>query len=355
MTRNAVARSLTVAVIAVSLINPFVRADLQQALTDGQAGRFTEARTALSEQIADLEQQLARADIQTIGRNCAAIGFNSMLIKVASDCIDGTLPPEQGKALYEAAQAAGDGQLPDAASLARKVISDKPLYAPAHFILGRILMGRCLQDGVDCEDAIGAYRKAVELDATLTLAHLDMGILHSVRDEASPAVAAWEAACGPNADPAASRWAHLMLSILYCSSEDWAEAQTHASQAESLGLAIPEELRSELDRHPAAAAAADDSAAESSETQTPRPRGQGNFFSGLFGPIVFIVSAPGIIFSTSHEGSNLVDSLLAQTWGAGSASYRLGFICGVLILVMVVGGIGSATSPSKKPDSQPKE
>ena len=75
---------------------------------------------------------------------------------------------------------------------------------------------------------------------------------------------------------------------------------------------------------------------------TTEQTGQGNFITGLFGPLVFLVSAPKILFSTTPEGSSLVDALLAQTWGKGTASYRVGFVCGAILLLSIPGIIGSA-------------
>jgi hypothetical protein len=75
--------------------------------------------------------------------------------------------------------------------------------------------------------------------------------------------------------------------------------------------------------------------------QTTGHIGEGNFVTGFFGPLVFLVSAPSILLSPTPEGSSLVNSLFAQTWGKGSSSYRFGFIFGCIILISIPGAAGS--------------
>lgn len=249
MTRKWFIRCLTSASIGILLSCSAVHANLQQALQDGQAGRFKDARKFLSEQTVRLEQQMKQPDIFVAGRNCAAIGFNSMLIRIASDCIDGHLSPEHGKTLYEAAQKAAAGQLAKASSLAEQVTSVQPAYAPGFLIQGRILMGRCLQENTDCEKAIATFRKALELNAELTTAHLDLAMLYLNRNDSNSAMTEYEAACADKSDPAVAKWSHLMLALLYSEKEQWAKAKQHALQAKLMGLSISGELLAGIERH----------------------------------------------------------------------------------------------------------
>jgi len=61
----------------------------------------------------------------------------------------------------------------------------------------------------------------------------------------------------------------------------------------------------------------------------------GNFFSGLFGPIIFVFNAAKILFAPTYVGSSLIDSLVESTWGRGTFSYKLGFVCGVLLILFI--------------------
>jgi tetratricopeptide (TPR) repeat protein len=224
-------------------------ANLQQALQDGQAGQFKEASKFLSEQAERLEQQLNQPDIFVAGRNCAAIGFNMMLIRVASDCIDEHLSPEQGKILYAAAKQAAEGQLAKASSLAEQVTSALPDYAPGYLIKGRILMGRCLQENVDCEKVIATLRKAFEIDPDLTAARFDLAMLYLNLKDKKSAMAEYEAACSGKADPTVAKWSHFMLALFYSDKEQWAKAKQHADQAKSMGLSISDKLIAKIERY----------------------------------------------------------------------------------------------------------
>jgi tetratricopeptide (TPR) repeat protein len=241
--------SLAASITTVLMLSSVVHGDLQQALKDGQAGNFKNAQKFLSEQTVRLEQQSKQTDILTAGRNCAAIGFNSMLIRIAEDCINKNLAPQYGQTLYDAAQKAGAGNLAKASSLAEQVTSAQPTYAPGYLILGRILMGRCLQEGTDCQKAIAVFRKALKLDPNLSVAHLDLAMLYHSRNDDKSAISEFDAACANNTDPVVVKWSHLMLTLLYAEKKQWPEAKLHATQAKSMGLSITDEIIKEIERH----------------------------------------------------------------------------------------------------------
>src|SRR4030042_3169191 len=82
------------AAIFVLLVTAPAHASLQQVFVDGQAGRFEQARSELQRLSDELHAQATSIDITVVGRNCAAIGFYSMLSQTASDCVSKKLDPE---------------------------------------------------------------------------------------------------------------------------------------------------------------------------------------------------------------------------------------------------------------------
>ena len=72
--------------------------------------------------------------------------------------------------------------------------------------------------------------------------------------------------------------------------------------------------------------------------------GQRTFIDGLFGPFIFMASAPKIIFTTTNKGSSMLNELLERTWGRGSRSYRIGFVFCVVALLAFLVVISRATT-----------
>jgi len=238
--------------ILVALWNPPKSyADVvSDALADGQAGRFDSACQKLKQQSLELEVQSASADIMLVGRNCAAIGFNAMLARIASDCTSGTLSSLHGKALFDAAREARSGNLAQAELSVRSIVNAMPGYAPAHLMLGRILMGKCLEQGAGSDQAVQEYQKAIALDKTMVSSYLDLGLLYEHVGNSNEAIKAYETALAEVKDATGRKFAHLMLAMLFCKSEQWSLAKEHALKAKELGFSgIAADLLNDIERH----------------------------------------------------------------------------------------------------------
>ena len=68
-------RCFTLLVLVFAVPSTLTFADLRQVFVDGQAGHFEKARSELQNLSNSLETMATSADITTVGRNCAAIGF----------------------------------------------------------------------------------------------------------------------------------------------------------------------------------------------------------------------------------------------------------------------------------------
>jgi hypothetical protein len=86
-------------------------------------------------------------------------------------------------------------------------------------------------------------------------------------------------------------------------------------------------------------------------TDHPAPPGQKGFFNGLFAPLSFVpVVISGLV---GAEGADNFNQHMGSTWGQGSTSYRIGFVCGVLLLILLVGGIGGGVSDAASKKDSP--
>jgi tetratricopeptide (TPR) repeat protein len=238
--------------ILVALWNPQKsHADVvSDALDDGQAGRFDAACQKFKQQSMELEAQTTSADIMLVGRNCAAIGFNTMMATIASDCTSGTLSTLHGKELFDAAREARNGNLSRAEISVRSIVDAVPEYAPGHWLLGRILMGKCLQEGGGSEQAVLEYQKAIALDKTMVSSYLDLGLLHEHVGDSDEAIKAYETALAVVKDATGRKFTQLMLAILYCKSEQWSLAKEHAQKAKELGFSgIAADLLNDIEQH----------------------------------------------------------------------------------------------------------
>lgn len=235
-TPKLISHTLPLVATCVLLVVTPVFADLEQVFVDGQAGRFQEAQSALHKMSLDLEAQVTSADLTIVGRNCAAIGFYSLLSQVSSDCISNVLSPDHGKQLFTAAEKAASGQLTQAESLAKEVAVSNPDYPQAQILLARIYMGNCMQHDRNCNEAIETYRKALGIDKTLAVAYLDLGMLYQHVGKNQEAIAVLGTATTEAPGHAATKWAHLMLALLYSTEAEWTQAKIHAEKARDLGF-----------------------------------------------------------------------------------------------------------------------
>lgn len=242
--------AITILLLAIFLPVTQVFADLQQVFVDGQAGRFEKARSELQRLSDELGVQAISADITVVGRNCAAIGFYSMLSQVASDCISKKLDPQYGKKLFTSAQNAASGQLDKAALLVKNVADSNPNYLQARLLLARIRMGSCMMHNQYCNEAINLYQNVLGMDDELVVAYLDLGMLYQHMGKNKEAIAIWETATKQAQGHTATKWAHLMLALLHSSEEQWTKAKRHTEIALGLGFTgFAAELLDEIERH----------------------------------------------------------------------------------------------------------
>lgn len=337
--RRIVITILSAVFLSVSLAGQIAFADLQQVFVDGQAGRFVQVRSELQRLSEELEAQVTSADITIVGRNCAAIGFYSMLSQVASDCISNNIGSEYGKKLFTSAQKAASGQLDQAASLAKEVADANPKYPQAHLVLARILMGKCMQYNENCNEAINVYQQALGMDKALAVAYLDLGMLYQHMGKNQKAIEVWEGAVTQSQGHTAIKWAHLMLALLYSMEEQWVEAKKHAQKAKELGFTgFAAELLDEIQQHILSNSTSESQKPSEIEEKRDINAGKG-FFNGLFATLKLIPIAVETIASFFKPGSEGTISMkLEALWNEGSDSYKAGFVVGILIIISLLGG-----------------
>lgn len=326
---------LLLMVIPIFLTITPVFAGLQQVFVDGQAGRFQQAHSELQGLSDDLEAQVTTADITIVGRNCAAIGFYSMLAQVSSDCILNKLAPNHGKKLFAAAQNAALGQLDKAASLAKDVTDSNPTYPQAQLLIARIRMASCMQHNQHCNEAIKIYQKALGMDKALAVAYLDLGMLYQHMEKNQEAIPVWETATNQAQGHAATKFAHLMLALLYSTEEQWTKAKRHAEKARDLKFTgFAAEVLDEIQRH-----IGSDSNADGQELSMKR-KGDGNvtklvvkenpepdFMTGLGHGLTSPLRFFGLLDLHYVKKENRTDS------------YTLGLVIGCLIILSIGVGI----------------
>ncbi len=223
---------------------------LQQVFVDGQAGRFQEARSELKRLSDELEAQATSADFVIVGRNCAAVGFYSVLDRISSDCLAGILSSDHGKQLFSAAQCAASSQIDKAALYAKDVADSNPTYPQVQLLLARFQMFDSMQNKRNYDKAIELYRTVLEMDENNAVAHLDLGMLYQHMGKHPEAITLWKAAADQPQGRAAAKWAHLMLAFLYSMEEQWTEAGEYAQKAMDMGFTgIATELLEEIAQH----------------------------------------------------------------------------------------------------------
>lgn len=75
----------------------------------------------------------------------------------------------------------------------------------------------------------------------------------------------------------------------------------------------------------------------------------GDFVSGVFGIWHLLAIAAANLLRPTHEGSSAINAAFAETWGRGSLEYRLGFVAGIIIYLLLIERM--AKKPRKRPDS----
>lgn len=225
-----------------------------------------------------------------------------LLVLCAEDVNGGTVSPDAGRALFSSTQAANDEDWEHALEAAQQVIDRAPGYALAHLHLGTI-HAELIQQGEDgpqsAQRAIDAYREAIEIDPELGLAHYNLGVAYAV-------------------------------------TEEWELAQAHLSTASSLGIDVPPKLASEVERR------------LDPSTST----GRRGFFDGLLAPLSFIpVVVSGLL---DPQGISQLNQHWADTWGQGSAAYRVGFLLGTAVLVAMAAELVTRNSSSSADDGGPE-
>ncbi len=192
------------------------------------------------------------------------------------------------------------------------------------------------------DEALSSAEEAVRSASDYSLGQMHLGTVYASlaaqgRDEEANALKAIEAYKKAIELNPHSGLTHFNLAVAYGALRRWDEAYEHLERAESLGMSIPTELKEKIERE-AGRPLKEDSGNASEDGSG---EGTGNFNDGFFGPLVFIVNAPQLIFRSSAEGSATVNQLWQSTWGRGSGSYRMGFVAGVLAIMLLLGGGGA--------------
>jgi len=229
-----------------------------------------------------------------------------------------------------------------------------------------------MKGGQDCEEAVSAYRKALELEGTLSVAYLDLGVLYKHTGDIKKAIASYESALEHSSASSETKIAHLMLAILYSERLEWSSAKRHAQKARESGfVGIASDLMGEIERHaPNGVSAEKDARSQLSISRTQpsdravdeRARSRNDtsaaaaeshagvkadkgFFDGLFAPLGLVAIAFEAVASFSEAGrEGVISGKIDALWNEGGGSYKTGFVLGILIVASLLGGGGTAAS-----------
>lgn len=215
---------------------PAVDPDLTQVFTDGKNGNFQQAQSGLNKLSEDLVGNITSIDYIKIARYSAAIGFYTILTQVCSDCIDNNLDSQYGKKIFLAAQNSSVNKLSSATLIYEEIAANKPNYLPVQILLARLEMMDCLQRNQSCSEVIQTFAKALDLDTTLTVAYLDLGMLYQLLDDKNAAIGVWETSFRKAKGNDVKKVIHLLLAVLYFTEKQWAEANTQAEISRALGF-----------------------------------------------------------------------------------------------------------------------
>lgn len=167
------------------------------AITAGQEGRCDDA-VGLLRKASETEPQNMAIAISLI---------------IAIDCFEGKLAKAAAKNIFESTSAGNGGDWDTALSLAKKACDSAPKYAPVFVHIGVVYAQMILANkgGHYANDAIKAYSKAIAIDPNNGLAHYNIG-------------------------------------IAYAAQHNWNLAKEHLSKASSLGIRIPDDVMSRVQR-----------------------------------------------------------------------------------------------------------
>lgn len=170
------------------------------AIASGQEGRCADATRLL--------QKASTIDPQNM-----AI---SISLSTAIDCSEGKLSKDVARNIFKSTSDGNKGDWSTALSLAQKACDAVPKYAPAYVHLGVVYAQMILANKGDhyANDAIKAYSKAIAIDPNNGLAHHNIG-------------------------------------VAYAAQHNWNLAKEHLSKASSLGIRIPDDVMSRVQREAA--------------------------------------------------------------------------------------------------------
>lgn len=137
-------------------------------------------------------------------------------LSFAIDCSQGNLAKDVAKIIFASTSAGNGGDWTTALSLAKKAGDAVPKYAPAYVHLGVVYAKMVLANKGDnyVEDAIKAFSKALEIDPNNGLAHYNVG-------------------------------------MAYAAQHKWSLAKEHVFKASSLGIRVPDDIISRVQREAA--------------------------------------------------------------------------------------------------------
>ncbi len=211
-----------------------------RALEAGRKGEFSVARQDLEDAAGQLKAvPPGGTDFSGNAQRIAALGFVQLLHKVAADCAGGGRPASVGAQLFAAGSAARNGNLDGALSEAAAAVAKSKSYAPAHALLGRARLGKCLGSGHDCGAAIQSFLEALRLDPGLLMAELDLGMAFTHTDDLEGGIRAYQRVLKLDQDGSFAGIAHAQLALLHAKRANWAVADQHAKRAASLGWTLP--------------------------------------------------------------------------------------------------------------------
>ena len=170
-------------------------------------------------------------------------GFYQVLTQIADDTINKKISEQAGKHLIAAGIAIKMGKLEDAYHVAGNAIMNENLhsYPYGHFLVARIFLLKCLQDGSFCTESRKVHSIALKYNPNLIYSYLDIGSLYMKDNKLKDAIRTYKKVSALQSSK--NGLLNTMgLAAKYSRLKSWSKADRKLHKAVSRGMIAPENI-----------------------------------------------------------------------------------------------------------------